>query len=120
MHTAAAALRQGVHRVLWLQAWLTLFVAAAFGYAGGGYSLLSALYGGAITLLLTGWLGRGAARTNGLGALYAHAVTRYAAAMLFLGLGMGVLKLAPLPLIVGFAVAQLGFLARVQRGPIIK
>ena len=97
------------------QAWLTLFVAAGFGFARGGLSLLSALYGGAITLLLTGWLGRGVWRAGGLGALYANAITRYAAAMLFLGLGLGVLKLAPLPLIVAFAVAQIGFLAPVHR-----
>lgn len=75
---------------------------------------MSALYGGAITLLLTGWLGRGVWRARGLGALYANAITRYAAAMLFLGLGMGVLKLAPLPLIAAFAVAQFGFLANVR------
>lgn len=76
---------------------------------------MSALYGGALALLLTWWLGRGVWRSGGLGALYANAITRYAAAMLFLGLGMGVLKLAPFPLIVAFAAAQLGFLARVHR-----
>lgn len=115
MNFAAAALRKGVRRVILFQALLTLFVAAGFGYVRGGFSLLSALYGGAITLLLTGWLGRGVWRAGGLGALYANAITRYAAAMLFLGLGLGVLKLAPLPLIVAFAVAQLGFLAPVHR-----
>jgi ATP synthase protein I len=94
---------------------LTLFVAAGFGYVRGGPSLLSALYGGVITLLLTGWLGHGVWRAGGLGALYANAITRYVAAMLFLGLGLGVLKLAPLPMIVAFAVAQLGFLAPVHR-----
>ena len=35
--------------------------------------------------------------------------------MLFLGLGLGVIKLAPLPLIVAFAVAQFGFLADMRR-----
>jgi ATP synthase protein I len=112
---AAGALREGVRRVILIQGLLSLFVAAGFGYVHGGFSFLSALYGGAITLLLTVWLGRGVWRARGLGALYAFTITRYAAAMLFLGFGMGVLKLAPLPLIVAFAVAQLGFLARVHR-----
>lgn len=115
MNFAAAALCKGVRRVILIQGLLSLFVAAGFGYARGGFSLLSALYGGAITLLLTAWLGRGVWRARGLGALYANAITRYAVAMLFLGFGIGAFKLAPLPLIVAFAVAQLGFLARVHR-----
>ncbi len=114
MNFATVALRKGVHRVLLFQALWTLFAAAGFGYADGGISLLSALYGGAITLLLTGWLGRGVGRANGLGALYANAITRYAAVMLLLGLGLGVFKLAPFPLLVALAVAQLGFLAPVH------
>ncbi|GAB4508230.1 MAG: hypothetical protein Tsb0026_06600 [Sulfuricaulis sp.] len=104
-------LRKGVRRVLLFQTLLTLLVAAAFGVAHGRYDFLSALYGGAVAVLLSGWLGRGVLRSTGLGSLYANAITRYGAAMLFLGLGMGVLKLAPLPLIVAFAVAQFGFLA---------
>ena len=66
-------------------------------------------------MLLSGWLGRGVLRSTGLGSLYANAITRYGAAMLFLGLGMGALKLAPLPLIVAFAVAQFGFLANTRQ-----
>ncbi len=107
-------LRKGVRRVLLFQALLTLLVAAAFGVARGRYEFLSALYGGAVAVLLSGWLGRGVLRSTGLGSLYANAITRYGAAMLFLGLGMGVLKLAPLPLIVAFAVAQFGFLAEMR------
>lgn len=107
-------LRKGVHRVLLFQALLTLLVAAAFGVARGQYDFLSALYGGAVAVLLSGWLGRGVLRASGLGSLYANMITRYGAAMLFLGLGMGVLKLAPLPLIVAFAVAQFGFLAELR------
>lgn len=107
-------LRKGVRRVLLFQALLTLFVAAVFGVARGRYDFLSALYGGAVAALLSGWLGRGVLRSTGLGSLYANAITRYGAAMLFLGLGLGVLKLAPLPLIVAFAVAQFGFLAEMR------
>ncbi|MHB8535627.1 MAG: hypothetical protein ACYDBW_09300 [Sulfuricaulis sp.] len=115
MSFAAQALRKGVRRVLLFQALLTLTVAAAFGYARGRHDFMSAGYGGALVMLLSAWLGRGALRSAGLGGLYANAVTRYAAAVVLLGLGMGVLKLAPLPLIVAFAVAQFGFLANVHR-----
>ena len=112
---AAEQLRKGVRRVLLFQALLTLLVAAAFGVARGRYELLSALYGGAVAVLLSGWLGRGVLRSTGLGSLYANAITRYGAAMLFLGLGLGVIKLAPLPLIAAFAVAQFGYLAEMRR-----
>jgi ATP synthase protein I len=115
MNFAAETLRKGVRRVIVFQALLTLLVAAGFGYARGGQGFLSALYGGAVAVLLSAWLGRGVKRAVGLGSLYANALTRYAAAMLLLGIGMGVLKLTPLPLIVAFAVAQLGFLASVMR-----
>jgi ATP synthase protein I len=107
-------LHKGVRRVLLFQALLTLLVAAAFAVARGRYDFLSALYGGAVAVLLSGWLGRGVLRSTGLGSLYANAITRYGAAVLFLGLGLGVLKLAPLPLIVAFAVAQFGFLAELR------
>src|SRR3972149_11947502 len=114
MNFAAEQLRKGVRRVLLFQASLSLLVAAVFGFARGRYDFLSALYGGAVAVLLSGWLGRGVLRSPGLGSLFANAITRYGAAMLFLGLGMGVIRLAPLPLIVAFAVAQFGFLAEMR------
>lgn len=112
---AAAVLRKGVRRVILLQALLALLVAAVFGYVHGGFDFLSALYGGFIAMLLTTYLGMGVARARGLGSLYMNAVTRYGAAILGLGLGIAVLKLAALALIASFAVAQLGLLANVWR-----
>ena len=111
MNFAAASLRKGVRRVILFQALLTLLVAAIFGVSRGRFELLSALYGGAVAMLLCAWLARGVRRATGLGSLYANAVTRYGAAVLFLGLGLVVLKLAPLPLIAAFGVAQFGYLA---------
>lgn len=115
MNFAAEQLRKGVRRVLLFQATLTLLAAAVFGVASGLFELLSALYGGAVAVLLSAMLGRGVARATGLGSLYANTITRYGAAVLFLGLGFGVIRLAPLPLIVAFAVAQFGFLADMRR-----
>lgn len=107
------ALRKGVRRVVLFQALLTLLVAAVFGYTRGRTEFLSALYGGGSAILLSGWLGLGVWRARGLGSLYANFITRYGIAVLCLGLGLGILKLAPLPLIVAFAVGQFGFLANV-------
>lgn len=112
---AAVTLRKEARRVILFQALLTLLVAAVFGVARGRWDFLSALYGGGVAVLLSAWLGRGVLRAAGLGALYANAITRYGAAMVFLGLGLAVIKLAPLPLIAAFAVAQFGFLAGALR-----
>ena len=115
MSFAAETLRKEVRRVFLFQALLTLLAAAAFGIARGRFDFVSALYGGAVAVVLSGWLGCGVIRAAGRGSLYANAITRYGAAMLFLGFGMGVFKLVPLPLIAAFAVAQLGFLANMRR-----
>jgi ATP synthase protein I len=109
-----ATLWTGVLRVILLQAALTLSVSAVFAYTRGPAEALSALYGGGCAMLLSAWLGRTVGRLRGLGSLYAGAVTRYALAVVCLGLGLGALKLAPLPLIVAFAAAQFGFLAGVR------
>jgi F0F1-type ATP synthase assembly protein I len=109
------ALRQGVRRVVLFQALLTLLLAAGFAYLRGRADFLSALYGGGSAILLSAWLGLGVWRARGLGSLYANFITRYGIAVLCLGLGLGVLKLAALPLIGAFAVAQFGFLANVWR-----
>lgn len=115
MSFAAETLRKGVRRVLLFQALLTLLVAAVFGVARGWFDWWSAMYGGAVAVSLSALLGRGVLRFTGLGSLYANVITRYGAAVLFLGLAFGVFKLSALPLIVAFAVAQLGFLADVRR-----
>lgn len=117
-------LRRDVRRVVLAQALLTLLVAAAFAYRGGGREALAACYGGAVTILISGWLGwrlrragerPQAAPTAVLGLLYSSAVMRYAAVVVLLALGLGVLKLSPLPLVVAFGLAQFGFLASARR-----
>ena len=108
------ALRNGVRRVVLFQALLTLLVAAVFGYKHGRPEFLSALYGGGTAMLLSGWRGLGVWCARGLGSMYANAIARYGIAVLCLGLGMGVWKLVPLPLIAAFVVAQFGFLADVR------
>ncbi len=110
--------RRDARRVLQTQALLTLLIAGGFGFAHGLPAALAALYGGAITILITGWLARrvrqaGEAATPGAGlvVIYSSAVLRYAAVIVLVGTGIGLLKLSPLPLLSAFAVTQFGFLA---------
>ncbi|HJW82010.1 MAG TPA: ATP synthase subunit I [Acidiferrobacterales bacterium] len=114
-------LSRDTRRVLLTQALLTLPIAGGFGLARGPSEALAALYGGAITILITGWLARrvrqaGQARSPGAGlaVIYSSAVLRYAAVIMLVGMGIGLLKLAPLPLLSAFAVTQFGFLASWQ------
>ncbi len=120
----AAPLRQGVRWVVMAQALLTLLVATGFGLRGGWHEALAAGYGGAVTILISGWLGwrlrrageraQASAAAN-LGLLYSSAAMRYAAAVVLLALGLGLLELPPLPLVVAFGLAQFGFLAHARR-----
>ncbi|MHB1528339.1 MAG: ATP synthase subunit I [Acidiferrobacteraceae bacterium] len=72
----------------------------------------SALYGGAISLLIAWRLAHSlnATATGGSTGLYLGAAERFVLVALLLALGFAVLKLAPLAVIGGFALAQLGFL----------
>jgi len=111
--------------VLLAQSILTLMIGAGFGLAHGLPEALAALYGGVTTLLITGWLavrvrqaGQIATAGSVLALIYSSAVLRYATVVVLIGAGIGLLKLAPLPLLVAFAVTQFGFLAslRLRRG----
>jgi ATP synthase protein I len=114
-------LRRDTRRILQVQLLLTLFIAGGFGLFRGLPEALAALYGGAITVLITGWLARRVRQAGqtgspgaGLVVIYSGAVVRYAAVVVLVGVGIGLLKLSPLPLLSAFAVTQFGFLAVLQ------
>ena len=105
------------------QAAITLLVAAGFGLRGMGEAL-AACYGGGVTILTSLWLARQTGRiveralqspASGLGLLYSAASVRYGASALLLTFGLGVWKLAAVPMITAFGLAQLGFLATLWR-----
>jgi hypothetical protein len=111
-------LRRDTHRVLQAQVLLTLLLAAGFWFVRDLPQALAAVYGGATTILITVWLARrvrqaGETATPGAGlvVIYSSAVVRYAAVVVLVGAGIGLLKLSPLPLLCAFAVTQFGFLA---------
>lgn len=109
---------------MWTQAALALLVAGGFGVAGGVWDALAALYGGGVPIVISGWQGwrltrmnarSGQSEAGALLGLYVGALQRYAAVFVLLGLGLGVWRLAPLPLVLAFAVAQLGYVAASAR-----
>jgi len=118
MSHAAEILSQGIRRVLLSQIALTLLTAAAAFALLGSAAALAAVYGGGVALMGTWLLGRRASRTpetaqqEGAGgqlALYAGVLPRFIVTLALLAAGLGGLKLAPIPLIVAFGLAQLGF-----------
>ncbi len=127
MSHAARVMRATVRRVLILQLLIVLGVAAAYLVARGFHPAWSALYGGAIALLSTwlmGWritrAAHAASRDSGQGAfvIYAGVAQRFLLVLVLMGLGMGVLKLAPVAILVGYALAQIAYLFnKVETGP---
>lgn len=115
-------LSRDARRVVLTQAGMTLLVAVGFGIASGFQSAMAALYGGMTTIAVTVWLARrvraaGATSTAGAGmsVIYSGMLVRYGVAVLLLGLGLGLFKLAALPLLSAFAVTQFGFLINARR-----
>lgn len=118
-----SVLSRGAIRVVVAQIALTLLAASAFGATRGLDDLLAALYGGSVTVLVTGWLAWRLRRAGtsehspaaGLGVIYSSWIMRYVAVVILLGAGLGYLKLKPLALITTFALTQFGFLASFRR-----
>ncbi len=118
MSFAAKVMRATVRRVLVIQLAIVLTVTAAFLVMQGGYAAQSAMYGGAIALFSTwlmGWRITKAAHTaardvnQGAFVIYAGAVQRFLLTLVLMALGMGSLKLAPVAILAGYAVAQLAY-----------
>ncbi|HKK06608.1 MAG: ATP synthase subunit I [Gammaproteobacteria bacterium] len=121
MSYAAQVLRRALRRLVIVQALLVLAAAAVYvlGFRHGLPGGAAVLYGGGIALISTfisAWrLLRatevaGASATRGMAELYIGAAMRFVSVLALMGVGIAALKLDPLAIIVGFAVAQLGYL----------
>lgn len=106
-------------QVVFAQALLTLVMASGFWIVRDGGQALAALYGGGVTMVLTGWLAwrvrRAGGRDRSLGSIFSGSIARYALAALGIGAGIGLMGLAPLPLLSAFAVTQFGYLVLWRR-----
>jgi ATP synthase protein I len=113
--------RQEVRQILGLQAVVVAVMGLAWLVFAGEFEARSGLYGGMCALVNTWMLGRrvrlaleAARRTPGreVMVLYIGAIQRFVTVLVLFILGMGGLKLSPVPLLLGFAVAQGAYLIR--------
>jgi F0F1-type ATP synthase assembly protein I len=118
------ALAGKARRVVIVQLAVTLIVAAAFfGVEEGLWKALSASYGGLSSVVLALISIGGFKRANAIALsdpkqsmmiLYIGAVVRFAAVIVLLGIGLGLLKLDALAVFTGFALAQASYLMSVR------
>ncbi len=119
-------------RVIFIQLLVTTVVAAGFFavrlFADGAvndsvWAAMSVFYGGLASVLLALISIRGFKRANELALsdphksmmiLYIGAVVRFAAVIIVLGIGLGVIKLEPMAVFIGFALAQTSYLMGIR------
>lgn len=111
-------------RLLLVQAALTAVLAVGWGLYSGVADALAVVYGGLASMLLAWLHKRGVRKAEeraltdpkaGMLILYVGAVIRFFLLIALLGVGFGLLKFPPHPMLSGFVLAQLGFLALARR-----
>jgi ATP synthase protein I len=130
--TLGSDLAAKARRIIFIQLLVTTVVAAGFFavrlYANAAvndsaWAAMSVFYGGTASVLLALISIRGFKRANELALsdphksmmiLYIGAVVRFAAVIIVLGIGLGVIKLEPMAVFVGFALAQTSYLMGVR------
>lgn len=118
MDIAIRQVQAKARKVVVLQLIIAALSAAIFAVIQDGWSALSALYGGLTSLAVSWMLRRGVLKANeiarddpkrGMTALYVGAVQRFVLVLALLGLGLGLLEMAPLATVIGFGSAQLAY-----------
>ncbi len=119
MAYGAKMLSAMLHRLLRIQLVLAVVIALIYYAISGGNEAVAALYGAliaAVITLLQMWQQRRIARladtdvASNMSFLYRAAFERLATTIALFALGMGLMRLAPLPLVVGFIAGQFGLL----------
>lgn len=117
----ARAQRAAQRRIILVQILLMGAAAGVFLLTGGWQSAAAVLYGGLIVALnyrLQVWQLKRADRIAGLSAarnmryLYRCAAEKFIAAVALLAIGIGLLRLGPLPLLSGYLIAQFAMVYR--------
>jgi len=111
---AARSVTSQRQRLLFIQLSVGLVCAGFFFFYSGQWQAWSALYGSGICIVSAYLLGGGVARmadntASGAWYLYGGAVARFVLVLVGLAVGMGILRLDPLAVLVGFVIAQLAF-----------
>ena len=108
-------MRKALISLLAIQVVATLAIAGGFYAYGGAGGMLAALYGGgsgvAVSLLLALRLSRAARPGAGVAGLYLGALERFVFVAAAFALAFAVLGLEPIPLLAGFAGAELAYYA---------
>lgn len=118
MSYTASALR-GTRRQLVLQLILVVLIAAPLVPFNAGLAL-AAVFGGVISItnsVLELWslqrtAGAACDPVASIGLLYRYALQRFLLTLCLFGIGLGLLKLEPLPVMAGFFVAQIALIFR--------
>lgn len=115
----------GIRNILIIQIIIVSVAAAVWFAAQGAAAAQGALLGGGLALLNSLLLARGVRQAGeaaahgrtagGMGSLYLGAMQRFVLTLVGFGVGIGLLGLPPVPLIVGFAAAQLGYVGGLRR-----
>lgn len=124
MSSAGDELRARTRRVIGLQLGIGVAVAVVFFAVEGRAAAWSAAYGGTVGVVMSLLLSRGVMLAGRLqsakasqAVLYAGAGLRFVLVLALLTVGLAVLKLAPLPVVVGFIAVQLAFMLAAGRSP---
>lgn len=121
MGVAAQGVATQRQRLLLLQLGVGVVCAGFFFLYSGQWQALSAFYGSGLCTVSAFLLGGGVARAAdnasfGSWYLYGGAVLRFVLVLVGLAVGMGVLRLDPLAVLIGFVAAQLAFPFMARRG----
>ena len=125
LNTASREIIDATRKVIALQVGVGAVIAAAFFMAKGQGEALAAFYGCIISIAVAFLLGRGVVRAaeaasqdhkKSMLILYLGAVQRFILVLVLFGIGLKGLSLAFLPMIAGFAGAQLAYLSSMRRG----
>ena len=125
LNTPSREINDATRKVISLQVGVAAVIAAAFFMAKGQGAALAAFYGGAISVVVAFLLGRGVARAaeaarqdhkKSMLILYLGALQRFVLVLVLFGVGLKGLNLAFIPMIAGFAGAQLAYLSSMRRG----
>jgi len=103
-------------RIFMLQAVLMALIASVFGLLQGQWAATSVLYGSSCAMLMAFLLAQSirfatnmpvTQASSAMAVLYVGAVIRFVLVIVLLGAGLWLLALAPLPMLLGFAIVQL-------------
>jgi len=115
---------QLARRLMVAQVALTAVLAFGWGVYSGYLDAIAVVYGGVVSIVLALLHKRGVSKAEetslrdpkaGMLILFVSAVLRFILLIVLLGVGFGLLKLTPQPMLAGFVLAQLGFLFVARR-----